>query len=424
MARKTKRVAVVKKTKTKTRAARRKEVGLLGQALRTLGGLGGGAIGGMFGQAGVGSSTGTSLGATISKWLGAGDYTVRQNSIVSSTLKGSSAIPAMHSAGQSVTIRHKEFLCSIQGSRDFQVQRFFLLQPGDTNTFPWLSGVANRFQQYKIKGMVFHYVPTSGYAVSGSNPALGAVMLQTSYRANDSDPTSKVEMLNEYWACENIPSDSFCHPIECSPQENPFQIHYVRSSPVPTGDTPLLYDLGKTFIATQGMPDDGKIVGDLWVTYEIELLKPQITSSVLKDTLSGFAESAGALAPGVSPLGADASIATGPLAFTIRNRDITFPIGLLGQYLVTVRMKPTTTFTAFDLSGTTGYYNCSSWPIDSSGNAYQRAVMVAGGGAVLSNGYFQIGVNLTDPSQKAYITIPGGSWTGSASTTYVTVAQL
>jgi len=219
MVRKSKRATVtVKKTKAKAQKERRKEVTLIGQALRSLGGLGGSAVGGMLGNAAVGHSMGSSLGAAISKWLGTGDYQVKQNSIVQSSLKGAGAIPMMHNMGQSVTIRHKEFVCSIRGSQNFTVQRFFLLQPGDTNTFPWLSGVANRFQQYRIKGMVFHYVPTSGYAVSGSNPALGAVMIQTSYRANDSEPTSKVEMLNEYWASENIPSDSFCHPIECAPQ--------------------------------------------------------------------------------------------------------------------------------------------------------------------------------------------------------------
>lgn len=425
MARKTKRATVtLKKSKTKAQKERRKEVSLIGQALRSLGGLGGGAIGGMFGQAGVGNSVGTSLGAAISKWLGAGDYTVKQNSIVQATLKGSNSIPMMHNMGQSVTIRHKEFLCSVKGSKDFTLQRFFLLQPGDTNTFPWLSGVANRFQQYRIKGMVFHYVPTSGYAVSGDDPSLGAVMIQTSYRANDSDPTSKVEMMNEYWASENVPSDSFCHPIECSPQENPFQIHYVRTLPVPSGDSPLLYDIGKTYVATQGMPGEGKVVGDLWVTYEIELLKPQIRSDVLSETGSAVAESVGTVTSGSAPLGNALSVATGTIPFSMINRTITFPVGLLGRFIVTIRLLPVTTFTAVDLSGAPVLTNCEAWPIDSGLQTYTRTVMVAGAGATVNSGYYQFGVSLTDPSNIASALISGGSWTGTASFTRVTVAQL
>ncbi len=425
MARNKKRVTVtVKKTKAKSQKARQKEVSLIGQALRSLGGLGGGAIGGMFGQAGVGSNVGTSLGAAISKWLGAGDYTVKQNTIVSASLKGSSAIPMMHNLGQSVTIRHKEYLCQIKGSKNFTVQRFFLLQPGDTNTFPWLSGVANRFQQYRIKGMVFHYVPTSGYAVSGTNPALGAVMIQTSYRANDTDPASKVEMMNEYWASENIPSDSFCHPIECSPQENPFQVHYVRTLPVPSGDSPLLYDIGKTYIATQGMPDDNNIVGDLWVTYEIELMKPQIESSVVSDSAYAFADAAGTVTAGTAPLGSLSTTATGTVPFTMGSRTITLPIGLIGRFMFVIRILPSTTFTAFDMSGGPTYTNCEGWPVDSSGNTYTRTVMVAGTGATINGGYYVCAINVTDPSSAASFTIAGGTWTGTALTTRVSLTQL
>jgi hypothetical protein len=93
--------------------------------------------------------------------------------------------------------------------------------------------LAVKYQQYKIRGMVFHYVPTSGFAVSGTNPALGSVMIQTTYRAGDTPPTSKVEMLNEYWASEASPADPFCHPIECSPKENPFNVHYIRNAAIP-----------------------------------------------------------------------------------------------------------------------------------------------------------------------------------------------
>lgn len=421
MARK-KRAVVVAKPRTKKKTTKRKEVTLLGQALRALGGLGGGAIGGMMGNPVTGANVGTSLGAAISKWLGSGDYTVQQNSIVTASMKGSNAIPMMHNLGQSVTIRHKEFLCTIKGSRNFTLQRFFLLQPGDTNTFPWLSGVANRFQQYRIKGMVFHYVPTSGYAVSGTDPALGAVMIQTSYRANDSDPTSKVEMMNEYWASENIPSDSFCHPVECSPKENPFQVHYVRTLPVPTGDSPLLYDIGKTYVATQGMPDDGKNVGDLWVTYEIELMKPQINSNVLSETLSGFAQATSGVAPG-NPLGVSLLTSTGPLSFSILSRTITFPLGTLGRFLISVNWPASGSFSAFDSAGAPVYTNCEGTAITSEGFFNSFVTFTAGTGATLNRGFYQVGVNIVDPSNVATVQIPASTWTGTALRANVTITE-
>ena len=258
------------------RKHKQQEVTAIGQALRTLGGLGGGAIGSYVGQSAAGTALGTGFGAMVSKWLGYGDYRVSVNSLVT---KSSASIPAMHTTQQSVVVRHKEFLGTISGSANFAIQRQIVINPGLPESFPWLSTIATSYQQYKIRGMVYHYIPTSGVAISGTNSALGAVMIQTSYRSNDTPPTDKVELLNEYWSNEVVPNEQMIHPIECDPKENPFNIHYVRGGSVPTNDSPLMYDIGRTFVATQGMQGTN-IVGDLWVTYEEEFKKPVVRSNV------------------------------------------------------------------------------------------------------------------------------------------------
>lgn len=271
-----------KKKKNVTTA---REMTLLGGALRHLGGLAGGAVGGVFGSPAMGAAAGSGLGGMISKWLGSGDYSVSQNSLVNS-VKASGNIPMMHSEGQTVTVRHKEFLTEVKSSSGFLVQRSFTINPGNSTTFPWLARLANSYQQYRIKGLVFHYVPTSGSAVSSSNNALGSVMLQTSYRSNDSAPTSKIELLNEYWSSEAMPCEAFCHPIECNPAENPFNVQYIRADDllIPTSDSPLLYDMGTTHLCVSGQQATGVTLGDLWVTYEIELKKPIISSNVTTDS--------------------------------------------------------------------------------------------------------------------------------------------
>jgi hypothetical protein len=328
----------------------------------------------------------------------------------------------MHSTGQTIVVRHKEFIATINGSVNFTVQRFFLLQPGDFNTFPWMSGLSNKFQQYRIKGMVFHYIPTSGHAISGTNPALGSVMLQTSYRANDTAPATKAEMMNEYWASESSPADTFCHPIECSPKENPFSIHYVRTKPVPTADSPLLYDMGVTYVATQGMQADNNPVGDLWVTYEIELSKPQVASSVLGDVFSGQLQQLTGVAPG-TPLGTLSVAATGqPIPFSAITRTITFPQGLVGTFIVNISVIATTVFTAFDMSGAPTYTNCSAAAIEANGNTYTRSVVTAA--ATVNRGYYAFGVTLTDPSAIASVLIASGTWTGAATSSTITISSL
>lgn len=232
----------------------------LGGALRYLGGAGGRMLGGMIGQGDIGSSLGNNLGASVSRWLGSGDYAVSKNSVVSETASG--YVPMMHKDSQTIVVRHREFITEVTGKIAYTVQRSFPINPGLGLTFPWLSGIASQFSEYKIKGMVYHYIPSSGNAVSSTNAALGTVMLQTSYRANEAAPSSKVELLNEYWSNESKPSESFCHPIECDPRENPFAIQYVRTGDVPSTDNVLLYDLGTTRLAVSGMQADDIVVGD------------------------------------------------------------------------------------------------------------------------------------------------------------------
>ncbi len=255
----------------------KKEMTILGKMLRTIGGGLGTAAGSYLGNPVVGGAVGTNLGAAVSRWFGQGDYQVQTNTIL-----GVGSIPMMHNEGQSIIVRHKEFVGEIVGSQSFTVQRTIALNPGLASSFPWLSKVAAAYQEYRIRGMVFHYIPSSGSSVGSTNTALGTIMFQTTYRASDSAPANKLEMLNEYCSNEVVPSDTLAHPIECDPAENPFNIQYIRSTAVPAGDTPLSYDLGVTHIATSGMQVDGKTIGDVWVTYEVEFKKPQVNNNTLQ----------------------------------------------------------------------------------------------------------------------------------------------
>lgn len=414
---KMKKTSIIVGRKKATQSPR--EMTRLGSALRALGGLGGGALGSLVGMPGGGSSVGSSLGAALSKWLGSGDYTVTSNSIVNSTLRGTASIPAMHNNGQSVVIRHKEFVTEVRGSTAFTVRASFDLNPGRHETFPWLAGVAARFQEYRIKGMVWHYVPSSGAAVSGTNAALGTVMLQTSYRSNDSPPNDKNEVLNEYWSSEAVPSEAFCHPIECDPKENPFNVQYVRTDAVPAGDSKLLYDLGQTHLCVSGQQADDTVLGDLWCTYEVELKKPIIESNVTSQARSCDLLFTGTMTS-VSFFNGTMN-RRGGLECTANVKTLSFPPQLTGVFLVTFEVIATTTFSAIDLSGALTFTNCSSFPMPN-GSTYQRTVL-GGAGGTLGNGFYQAIIFIPDKAKQASITYPAGaSFTGASTTSTISVA--
>lgn len=318
-----------------------------GMAMRGLGELIGAtlghAAGGPLGSIG-GGMLGNVAGAGVSYITGNGDYKVNRNSLA---LSPNSTVPSMHKINQTVTIRHKEYLGPITGSTNFQVQKRYSLNPGLAGTFPWLSGIATQYEQYAIKGMVFQYVPTSG-SFTGNSSALGVVMIQTAYRATEDEPIDKQEMLNEYWSTETVANMGTIHPIECSPKENPFQIHYVRSEVTPPGEI-LMYDLAKTFVATQGMDNTG-VVGDLWVSYEIEFKKPIVRSNAVISNKIFYAAKFQAIATPTNYFGTNQTeVVAGDALFTCTNRSLTLPPGettylvvLTGQFYDT---GPFATFT-------------------------------------------------------------------------------
>lgn len=412
-----KRMRVVVKPRRTTARKQTSEVTRLGSALRALGGLGGSAIGGIFGVPTAGGAVGTGLGASLSKWLGSGDYEVTQNSIVSGAQKMSGTVPDMHKSNQSIIVRHKEFITTVNSSTAFGVQASFDINPGNATLFPWLSGVAARFQEYKLRGMVYHYVPTSGSAIASTNAALGAVLLQTSYRASDVAPANKIEMLNEYNSNESVPCEAFCHPIECDPQENPFNIQYVRSVATAANEDKLLYDLGTTHLAVQGCQTDGNPIGDLWVTYEVELKKP-IVSSNITSYFSTYSALISTPTGTAAMLNGATTTTSGSLPITLSGNTILFPKGRVGTYQITVRL--TGSMTAYSWANTVTLTNCSAV---NGPPGYSNLTTTKAGVTDAVDGPVKLTwMQVTDPSVQASVLLPTPTITGSFTSTVVTIA--
>jgi len=264
--------------------------------------------------------------------------------------------------------------------------------------------------------------------MSGTNPAIGSVMIQTSYRATETQPTSKVEMLNEYWAAEAATNEAFCHPIECDPKENPFNVQYIRNGALPGTENQLMYDLGRTFVATSGQPATGNIVGDLWVTYEVELKKPIVSSSVAAPVEYASIS----ITPPVTTtswFGTSVSQQkiVGSLAVTVLNNTLTFPKGLTGAYSIVVRIYATASFVAIDLGGAATFTGCtetSLYPNTAAGaSGYFRNTMTAGGSS-MTTGFYVVGVTILDPQLAPTVVFPSVSWTGTPTAVDISVSPL
>lgn len=186
--------------------------------------------------------------------------------------------PAIFATSQrSHVIRYREYIGDIiTGSAGaFTIQKF-ALNPGVATTFPWLSQIAVNFEQYIFKGMIFEFKSTSADALNSTNTALGVVIIATDYDAVDSPFVTKQQMEQQQFCSSGRQSSSLLHPIECSRQQTPIVQLYVRGTPgFPSGSDPRLWDLGNTYVATQGAQGSAVNIGELWVSYEVEFFKPQ-----------------------------------------------------------------------------------------------------------------------------------------------------
>lgn len=212
----------------------------------------------------------------LGKISGMGDYTVKSNSIATSAESIAGEVPHFGKADNSTRVRHREFIADIKvpaTPANFSLSSY-IINPSNKDLFPWLNKFAENYQQYKVHGMVIYFKSTtSDYSAAG---ALGKIAMATNYNVRDSAYANMQELENSEFAVSGKPSTSRLHPIECAPNNGVPLVKWVRDLQYDaSGGDDRLYDVGKFQFATQGLPGTANtVIGELWVTYDIEFYKP------------------------------------------------------------------------------------------------------------------------------------------------------
>lgn len=284
----------------------------------------GSTIGNIFNNGQLGGNLGNIAGGLVGKIFGSGAYSMNQNNLLDAF---NSQVPVMHSNSESITLRHREYIADISSATTFTTAQYDI-NPGLTTTFPYLSTIASCFQEYKFNGLVFEFKTTSSDALNSTNTALGTVILAAQYRADAVPFVNKQQMLNEMWSADSKPSCSFFLPIECDPAENPLKVQYVRTGPVPSGQDAKLYDLAQVTAAAVGS-QAAAVVGELWATYDVTLMKPQLTANVGISSKSAIWE--GLNPANSTPLGTE-WLTYDNLGLSLTGTVVTYPVGVAGYY--------------------------------------------------------------------------------------------
>lgn len=259
----------------------------------------------------VGSWLGGKAGHLVGSLFGHGDYGPGNSGgihsgdkpAVNSMVQGTQVPEVSSSKGGSVSetirIRHREFVGVVQSSADF-ASTSFKFQPGLLSTFPWLALIASRYTEWQPLGAVLSYVPRVSPL---STEASGAVTLVAQYNVNLPDYTSDADAQNAMYAATGRPMDGLMMGIECDPGQRVTKTLKIRNGSV--GSDPLtLYDLANLQVCVSGCSSAGTDIGQVYISYEIEFLKPTTLTTSSLAFGNGYAlTGTGTHGDGITPFG-------------------------------------------------------------------------------------------------------------------------
>lgn len=364
----------------------------------------------------IGKMAGHTIGSFADRWMGQGDYTVSQNNLIKPN-----SVPYMHSSDSSVLITHKEYICDISSEgQQFQTNKF-VINPANSDTFPFLSGIARNFASYKILGMVFCYKSNSSDSIitTNSTTSLGSVLLSTDYSLNN-DFTTKAGMLNATFSNSAKPSQqTILHPIECDPALVPGADQKFLGT-VPSTESPQNYNAGNFFIATDNVNTGN--CGSLFVSYSVVLINPRLTVPMGINLKNEVVFSNAASCVSVSSIfgtTGTAYIGGDTLKVKFENNKIYFPKGLSGNYLINISWWGSTNSGSTG-TGTSVLDNLSPLNIYNNGTVNQEVILNSDSSVLTMTR----AVTIIDPQEESKIVYTGTNLPPSLTQLNISVVQL
>jgi len=252
-----------------------------------VGGVVGGGLGAYMGSGRLGARAGRFLGNMAHPYLkrltGLGSYSegtdpsTVTNSIVHMAGAGP-GVPAFGEDVSTVNISHREFIANVYAPDSAAFANIqFPINPGLYQTFPWLSQLAQNFDEYTAVQCAFTFRSMVADFASNSGQ-VGTVILATQYNNNEAPFTSARQMLNYDGAMSCKTSQTDIQGVECDPAKLSMGVgKYVRSGPVTANQDLNTLDSGIFNLAIEGVPSTyyGQKMGELWVSYTFQLRKPK-----------------------------------------------------------------------------------------------------------------------------------------------------
>jgi len=238
----------------------------------------------------------------------------------------------VHSKG-SCRIIHRELVYSMSGHVPFTVERILNIQPGNSFTFPWLSIMAQGWEQYCFNSVSVRYHTRAGTSTPGS------VIIAPDYDASDNSPSSEAVASTYQDTVEDAPwKDIVCH-LRKTALQGVNKRHFVRTGSLPDNADIKLYDAAKVFLCSVDASSGNIPWGKVWIEYDIEFFVPQVPPQGGGIIGGGEIEGGGTITP-ANPLGTTpANYATNVNVVADGASQVAF--GTAGLYLISFEMVGT-----------------------------------------------------------------------------------
>jgi len=178
-------------------------------------------------------------------------------------------------------ITRTEYIGDINGATAFTIQKTFIINPGNIQLNPWLQPIANQYEQYKYKYLRFRYKPVISDTTAGLL-ALGTISMGFDPNVTNPAWTSKAEFLQFQGSVDVRPSRELVYNVN---NINRFDNYLVNNNASMSGfqagntyyQDPKTIWPGVFYIACANNSVTTQL-GELYVDYEIELIKAKIGS--------------------------------------------------------------------------------------------------------------------------------------------------
>lgn len=268
----------------------------------------------------------------------------KQASVAAAYATGNLGVaPRFTQTKDSIRVQHRELVTSVTGSTAFTVASTIALNPGIAASFPWLSTIANSWEEYSFNKLRFEYLTRTGSTTPGS------MIIGPDYDASDAAPVSEQQIC----AYEDTVEDAPWKDIECRLPANRLnsadKFRFTRSGPLAANQDIKLYDAGNVFVCCV----DGTAVnwGKLWVEYDVTFRIPQLdVGSSPSASASGGSFAGGGTITAANPLGT-VPVPDAQNANVVLDNASVLTFQALGDYVVAIRLSGTITAALWSTAG-------------------------------------------------------------------------